>query len=870
MKKRPSRRIGLSSKAFGFVLVISMISALLASSDPAAAAEEAPLDPTSLEAPEAPEAIVMDCLPGQINVNDPDPEVFAGLLTPDGSSLDKPVRARLVSGQPYLQPSDIIATSGIWQDHYAIWEAEGSLCAEPPTLPPPAPDVCVDDQVDINDAENYEQFADLFGEPTADRLVAGLPYPTVWNGLRTAGVGPGGIKKHQDSLCATPWPIIHDGTTWGWADDEGIDLTATGVFGDYSLVVPANTVGTPTWSRVAENIDPVVNEELDEFDLSVDVPSADAHIYGEWDGPVALHLPSDPTDLEIPGTDDQYFDIAVHHAADGMEVFLQRDIAYDDDGRVTIALDDLSIVDVIKTAARWAKSSAATLEQTWRNSMGLGTNVSCSPDLTGQSILPDGTEFSVASDMFNDRLLTPPLRHCVTDGGTGLGGGYPVQVTMGNNRGGVIQITSANGISISDYYSLSSIPDMILTATSGGTPMIPPGSTFTAEPTWYSGSFSADMNTPRALGSTFLYYIIDEVAGLIPHSMASVLLGILYVAPNCLASLDSAVQSASASADVATVAGAIGSAVITSFNCAFSYLETVIGDPNAVHLLANLLAYTYYDGSSPTIADIEFTSQLYDAVKERLKRALLALKIAKYVTVAVDVLATIGLNDDVVMQYKPPAPPLPEVDSEGRAIVPRCVSQYFSYSTGWSTYVDDLCQDFAHGDYETGPTPPGGSDAPIVNARDDWNGEITSLRMYNVLRRDADGILHLILLESGELVAHPISSGDEWSFKQDWPEDEWRSDEFESLIDRRGDQAVNDPLYLRDFTYGRGGNWLLRQADGTAWYINGDGIRVWLETYADQEAVSNNVLTYHPAQFANDICWYYTSAELERGGIKVC
>ena len=77
------------------------------------------------------------------------------------------------------------------------------------------------------------------------------------------------------------------------------------------------------------------------------------------------------------------------------------------------------------------------------------------------------------------------------------------------------------------------------------------------------------------------------------------------------------------------------------------------------------------------------------------------------------------------------------------------------------------------------------------------------------------------------------------------------------LIDEIGSPAVNDPtLHLRLFTEGRGGNWLLRQQDGTAWHIDANGVRHWVGTVQAQQDLSRTMLTFHPAQWAHDVCLY--------------
>jgi hypothetical protein len=837
-----------------FVLAASMHAAP-ASSQATSPVPGAPPNPSSLAAPAAPAPVAMECVPGQVDVNNPSAETFASLLTPDGSPLSAPVRARILEGQPYLQPSDLLAVPGVTRNHIALWSSRKLACATPKTLPPPAPDICEKDQADVNDPRDRPRFAALYGRPTSDRLIEGIPYPSVVNALRIAGVGPGRIMQTADLVCATPYPIRHAGVDWAFAtSDEGIAVDTHGDYGAYTLTVPAGvTGGLGSWASISE-----VNSTLadavgiDYFDL--DTPSADAHIHGPWLGHVGLTLPKDPTDLGAG-----YADAVIHHSStNGLQIHANEGVAARPDGRVTVALQDLSIVDSVKTAARWvsgigvgAVALAGQAEQVWRAALGVGgPPVTCSPNLTGQA-LPGSELFSVSGQMLSNRPLTPPLTHCVTrsHGDEGVPDGR-----FGVNRGIINVLDGRSGVAVHDVSRSGSLMWFILgglwndRAVVTGQPLyMAPGTTFSAHPTMYQGSFHVETDLLDYLLVTAGYWLFDELSFGLPPAIVN----IFRDHPNCMYQVATALGAAVNGQDAALRAAF--TVVTDLFECSAKAIEA-FGNDEPVEVLKWFVP-------DPTVG------QAQDAYVflERLKRALKMLQAAKYATVVADAGSTRGLNGTVEMSWRPDEPATPASDAKRRNVFERCVSKRFSYDSGWTVTIDAICQDLAHGQTpNAGPPPPIG---PAVDAFDDWVGEITSLRMYNVLRRDAAGVLHLILLEGGALVAHPIAAGDEWSFKEDWPEDEWRSLEFDDLIDRVGSAAVNDPLRLRNFTEGRGHSWLLRQADGTAWWIDGEGIRRPLPTLQSQEAISNTVLTLHPAQYAHDICPYPQQGET---GLRVC
>lgn len=832
-------------------LVILLFSSLLfvskANAAPPNGSAQLP-DPASLTAPDASDPIVMACSDRQVDLNHADQAALQALPTPDGSNLSQPVANNIIAGRPYLQPTDLRtpAVEGVTDDHVIRWIANQLVCVTPIFEPasdgtqvPVAPDVCEPGQYDINDDADHAMFVKLFGGPTADRLVAGAPYPSVINSLRRAGVGAGRISKHGDKLCATPYPVSFAGTDWAWADpEEGITVDTIGTLGTYDLTVPAGTTtGNGSWASITEVDSPF--DELAEVGLSLDLPAANPHIHGPWVGAVGITLPRDNTNVP-----QEWPHGVLHWTNQTVEIHGGSAAPAEPDGRVTVATDDLSIFSAFRAAANFLPDGVQPffgfIENVVRGLLGSGGQVRCSPDHTGQT-LNGGERLDVNGDLLQPLPFTPPVNHCVTRHGETL------DVKLGNGRGNVQRVTDWDGVQIHDVgFGGSGIWGSIAYALNnralgnGGTLHLAPGTSLSAHTTAYQGTLTYSTDVTGSLFSTALYTIAEELSSFLPLPLIEV----IFQFPNCATGVITAF------ADIVTGETQALTAILSMFTTA---LECV-----------RVSATTVLD---PDLAQKWLTPDYAGVFKARgtIDRYLKIAKVGKIALAIADAAQMSGANGTVTVRYRSPEPPSPTTDSKGRPVFTDCVVKSFSYENGWTNYVDATCQDLAYGDVPDQPTPP--SNGPPVDAFNDWDGLITSQRMYNLLRRDASGVLHLILMENGELVAHPIGAGDEWSFKEDWPEHEWRSAEFNDLINRRGSPAVNDPLRLRYYTEGRGGNWLLRLGNGTTYWIDSNGIRRLVAGVEQQQKLANTVLTLHPAQYANDVCPYRTQGQT---GIIVC
>ena len=343
-------------------------------------------------------------------------------------TLSAPVAEQVIAGRPYLQPTDLSAPAvpGVSDSHVQLWMQLSRVCVTPifttasdNTRVPVTPNVCVrSEQVDLNDRRDYAGFVDMFGRPTADRVVSGMPYPSVDNSLRRAGVGPGQLKKYEGQICATPYPIRFNGIDWAFATpQDGIAVNHTGDYGKYTLTVPAGVAGgAGSWASVAEQEASIAeNAAINSF--HIDAPTVDAHIHGPWSGSVGVTLPPDPTDVGSG-----YVDTAIHYSdLTGPMLYANAGIAIGSDGRLTVAEQDLSPTSALKLAARWidgirnaAVRLATQAEKILRAGLGLGGQATCNPDITGQT-LSGGAQFDVSGEMLDNGFnFTPRLNHCVT------------------------------------------------------------------------------------------------------------------------------------------------------------------------------------------------------------------------------------------------------------------------------------------------------------------------------------------------------------------------------------------------------------------------------------------------------------------------
>lgn len=277
----------------------------------------------------------MECHAGATDINHATVESLE-----DAVRVQAPTAERIAAARPYLQPTDLAAVPGVDPTRLAAAIETGRLCATPLTLPPPAPDVCAPEQVDVNDPADLSALEALFGAPTAERIVAARPYPSLANTVRVPGVGTGRLDRLDGRLCATPVPVDHDGVGWAWV------YTATGGdnhYSDFALTVGSGIIdeGAGAWTSIAP------------LQADGDQPGgrrADLHIHAPWadgDDIVWVELPGDSF-VTPPG----WRPIIRHTHASGLVTFISGDgLSEGQSGSVTAPVTSLSVVQVVDQPA---------------------------------------------------------------------------------------------------------------------------------------------------------------------------------------------------------------------------------------------------------------------------------------------------------------------------------------------------------------------------------------------------------------------------------------------------------------------------------------------------------------------------------------
>lgn len=275
------------------------------------------------------------CQPAQIDVN----SATVAQLTA-GLDLSRPVAERVVEHRKplYLDLEDLLVVEGIGAGALARLVASKRACVDLPSTPPPTDaHVCSghDQRVDVNRPGSRRALEDLFGRPTAERIVAGMPY----SGLASVvsehipGAGKGKAAKLAERLCATPPTIDHESTRWGWASDAGgrVDHPGGG-----TLTVPAGTVGPGgAWGSVADL--PWTDDDSG--------PRYDMHLHASWaDGDRAVYVTLPPDPFVAPSGSGDWTPTVLHGPQGSEDVHAVAGVHRGGDGRITAAVTSLSEV----------------------------------------------------------------------------------------------------------------------------------------------------------------------------------------------------------------------------------------------------------------------------------------------------------------------------------------------------------------------------------------------------------------------------------------------------------------------------------------------------------------------------------------------
>lgn len=786
--------------------------------------------------------VTTNCASGQVDLNAATAaELSAALGVPSN-----PTVSRLIALRPWLKGSDLSSVPGIGPSLAA--QIAPRTCTGQPAATTTQPRACSSSaQVDLNTA-SAATIESKLGLPrvTVSALIAARPLPQNLSQViapRVPGLSEPTVNTltQQGRICVTPSPYVGGATLYRWITPNGGAVVRNGAFA--LIVPPGRTVGTGSYGGVT----PLEAED------GV-LPKADYHIYGTWNTGVTTVAVQGPRVAPTePGGD-----VVIHEAADEDRMSSGSGVATSDvNGVPTVTATATSLSDFVFGYTGCASNNPPVM----------GGNPACLSALTDGSIKQAWQDDAAAQGAKAQRSLMDQT-HC---GNTGTGrvvdGSLPYGMSCGQqvtNASGEVTWSMTNKASVDIAYGVVSGEVVYNYSTEGYQ--------YTQPPVLDGGT---DSNVINEL-------IIDAIAPRLHWVFAG---QVLHVAK----------QQGFLDTTVNVNANPIATAGWNGFNQLLGAMPDVQGPKilvealKAIGILDTLKGCFLQNagdalGCAKGLLDqaidyLKTPDHLSAAVKaagltvtDARKTALTATfttasKFLKWFAVADwagSFLASMAFQHiggtGVDLANEPVAP----TSSKGRAVLSQCLTHD---DTAWT--VDEVCQDYAYGDYERPVVPeidPTSPPAP-EDAFNDWDGSIHSWRLYDVLERDSDGTLHLVLLENGKLVAHPIAKADEAAFKADYPEHEWVSDEFPTLIDQIGSQAVHDPLRLRTYTEGRGGNWLLRESNGTAWHIDGSGVRHRLTTLQNQIDTSRSVLTLDPAQWAHDICPYRAQGAT---GLNVC
>jgi hypothetical protein len=286
-------------------------------------------------------------------------------------------------------------------------------------------------QLDVNDPASQGGLADLFGAPTAQRIVDARPYPDLAHAkvVLAAGAGPGKVAKYAPRLCATPVPKTTAGVNYSYvysARGGRADL------GKFALLVPPATLTDPVgqWLRITPQQTPTAALPGPAW------PSAEFSVLGApWSNGTKYVYVTLPIDPELAEFDDTATPVVAHWSdpdrTGGAIADSRTDTAA---GTITAAVTHLSILDSISQGVSWvfeplagllldARFPAPTCDGSWSldSATGSWTKTTAHVDLTGSLLnLPGNT-------------VPPfgwPQKHCVE---SVVPGSYDAKLNIVNN-----------------------------------------------------------------------------------------------------------------------------------------------------------------------------------------------------------------------------------------------------------------------------------------------------------------------------------------------------------------------------------------------------------------------------------------------------
>jgi hypothetical protein len=405
----------------------------------------------------------MDCAAGQIDLNHASPAELQTL--PD---VSKSIADRIVVARPHDRVRDLLVVPGVGPDKLVRIEATGKACSTPLTLPPPASDVCTKDgQLDVNDPATRAGIADLFGAPTAGRIVDAQPFADLAHAkvVLAAGAGPGKVEKYAPRLCLTPEPKISRNVNYSWA------YARPGGRADYSgfsLVVPAGVIDEPigAWLRVTPQDPDLVRWPGSPY------TTADFHIEGSWSGNGDHVYATLPQPEYARRLTDAHYEPSLLHWTDAAhtegEVVAGERVRQDaGSGALTGAVRSLSTIDWLEHKANWLIEPAYGVlfgirfpgpgcpDEPWSEvpNTNLWTLLGNEARLTGARLDLPGNEVPYSGF---------PIKHCVQTSRTAVvvpfARGFYAELLVRNSTGTVARVSKqAGNVALVDKSSLTDL-----------------------------------------------------------------------------------------------------------------------------------------------------------------------------------------------------------------------------------------------------------------------------------------------------------------------------------------------------------------------------------------------------------------------------
>jgi Helix-hairpin-helix motif len=787
-----------------------------------AGASVAALGPPPAVPPQQP-GLTLDCAPGQVDLNHAS---LAELQTLPGVS--GPIAQRIVASRPHDRVRDLLVVPGVGPDTEAAIAASGKACATPLTLPPPAADVCTNaQQIDVNTPASRPRLASLFGRPTADRVVAAQPFPDLAHALTVlvAGAGAGKVSKYRPLLCATPVPKTTHGENYSWVYSAAGGRADDGKF---SLIVPPGVLANPVGQWL--HIKPLETPTPDV--LGQPWPSAIFEILGTpWEGGGKKVYVTVPIDPALAAFGDGWEPDVAHWSdtdrSGGTEA-AGEDIYVDQaHGTVTTPTTSLSPLDGLARALQWvfepfanvladARFPAPSCDGSW----GLDPASGNWSDRAGGRVELGSAYLNLPGNPVPP--LGWPIKHCVESGGADR-----ATLRLRNNSRTFMSLVSYGGTT-PELGNVGVGGDLLsLSIAEGaqallGHPVAYPGGEVTA--TVPAASFNAVRMVPNipltVIWTTLQQSQFEDLVKLLP-GYPPITGAVKHVVDCVLSSYGaSGLNSSSTPQQIA--------------DSALGYIRSCFTPTEFWQLLE--------DGVRSGAISGELANRVSSTL-DKLSRYSLWIRVGRITVSGVDALlnATGGSAGIIGITYRSPKPTL---DSLGRPVFADCVS-----ANGYGWKIDIACQNAHYAAPSAGPDGSIGAGwppFPSVWRVGNYGGPRSETLYYigslfGVAQGTFDASTEVCLSRRYPLRDYSLPGA------------------LLPWVSESGTPATCNSSLPEIWLPANATNWILREASGTAFLVNGSGKLEWIQDGGTYIACAQHylVLDYVPpsmvAQFGDPV-----------------